>query len=331
MHAVAAACANIALVKYWGNRDDRRNLPATGSISVTVRDLVTRTAVTFHDQPHDQLVLDGEPGDPGALARVSRCLDEVRRRAGLTQGARVVSRNHFPTGAGLASSASGFAALAVAASRAAGLVLTPTELSTLARLGSGSAARSIFGGIVELLRGERTDGADAAAVPLADETWPLAVVVAITQEQPKAVSSAEGMRRTVATSPFYDAWVQGAPADLRALRDAVVGEDLEHLGEVAEHNCLKLHSLMLSTRPALVYWNRGTLAVIHAVAALRRTGTGAWFTIDAGPQVKVLCAPRDAQDVRAHLLDTGGVLRVLVTGPGPGAALTASFEGEQRP
>jgi diphosphomevalonate decarboxylase len=233
----------------------------------------------------------------------------------------VVSDNGFPTGAGLASSASGFAALALAASRAAGLTLDRTTLSILARQGSGSAARSVYGGFVELHAGIADNGRDALAEPLADEDWPLSVLVAITSERPKPVSSAVGMRRTVQTSPFYGGWVKAAPADLDAVRAAVRERDLERLGELAEHSCLKMHGLMLSTRPPLIYWTPATLAVIEAVRALRAAGQPAWFTVDAGPQVKVLCEPGAAARVQRALEVIDGVQRVIATGPGSGALI----------
>jgi len=319
MRATATARANVALVKYWGNRDDTLNAPATDSISVTLRDLTSRTEVVFEDGIQDSLLLDGAPGSAQELRRVRIVLDLVREAAGLGAGAKVRSDNDFPTGAGLASSASGFAALALAASRAAGLSLGPAELSALARRGSGSAARSVLGGFVELTKGSEADGSDAVARSLHDDSWPLAVLVVVTEAETKAVTSAEGMRRTVATSPFYDSWVAAAPEDARGMRAAIRDRDLERLGELAEHNCLKLHGLMLSTRPALVYWNHTTVRILHAVRELRSLGHAVYFTVDAGPQVKVLCAPGEAAGILRRLQGIEGVLQVIPTGPGPGA------------
>ena len=232
-------------------------------------------------------------------------------------------RSTVPRGIGLASSAAAFAALALAASRAAGLALDPSGLSALARRGSGSAARSIFGGFVEWHRGERADGVDSFAEPLAPvDHWDLRTIVAITSTAPKAVSSRDGMLRTAA-SPFYPAWVAGAEADLAEARAAIRARDLEALGLVAEHSALKMHAAALAARPPLVYWRAATVECMHRVWALRTDGVAAFFTIDAGPQVKVLCAPEDAARVAAVLESVPGVERILECGPGRGAEVIA--------
>lgn len=329
--ATAVAHPNVALVKYWGKRDTALNLPAVGSISVTLAGLSTVTSVRFDPAlGRDELSLGGQL-DPKALERVSAFLDLVRGRAGLDLHARVESRNDFPTGAGLASSASAFAALALAASAAAGLALGPRELSTLARQGSGSASRSLFGGLVEWHRGERADGLDSFAEPLlSEDAWPLAVLVAVTSGAPKPVGSTDGMELTRLTSPFWTAWVERAPAELAAMRRAVAARDLARVGELAEHSCLAMHAVAMAARPGLVYWNAATVAAMHAVRELRRGGVGAYFTIDAGPQVKVLAAPGDAGRVREALRAVPGVERVIDSGPGPGARLVGG-ESERRP
>ncbi|MCB0292972.1 MAG: diphosphomevalonate decarboxylase, partial [Calditrichaeota bacterium] len=191
MKKTALAHANIALVKYWGKRDAALNLPAVGSISMTLEALSTHTSVDFRDDlPGDMLILNGRPAAVKQEQRVGAFLDLFRREAGITAAAEVVSENNFPTGAGLASSASGFAALALAAGAAAGLPLSPTRLSELARRGSGSAARSIYGGFVEMKAGERSDGTDAVAVQLQNAAyWPLAMLILITSEQEKELGS----------------------------------------------------------------------------------------------------------------------------------------------
>lgn len=320
--ATAVAHPNVALAKYWGKRDAVLNLPAVGSISVTLAGLSTVTSVRFDPVLRRDELSIGGLRDVTALERVSRFLDLVRARAGLALRARVESRNDFPTGAGLASSASAFAALALAATRAAGLELPPRELSILARRGSGSASRSLFGGLVEWHRGERADGLDSFAEQLLPEdAWPLAVLVAVTSGAPKPVSSTAGMELTRLTSPFWTAWVERAPAELAAMRDAVAARDLARVGELAEHSCLAMHAVAMSARPGLVYWNAATVAAMHAVRELRRGGVEAYFTIDAGPQVKVLAAPGDAGRVREALGTVPGVERVVDSGPGPAARL----------
>lgn len=322
--SVAVARTNIALVKYWGKRDDTLNLPATGSLSLTLEGLETRTEVVFSSREapegpgaQDRLVLAGVEETGAARTRVSRFLDLVRARSGVTAHALVRSHNNFPTAAGLASSASAFAALALAATRAAGLALPPAELSALARRGSGSAARSIFGGLVEMHRGERPDGSDAVAEPLAE--WDLRLVVAVCGEGRKSTLSTDGMRRTAETSPYFRAWVETHEADLVAARAAIRARDLQALGEVMEYSCLKMHASALAARPGVIYWSGVTVEAFHVVRALRAGGIGVWFTNDAGPHAKALCAPADAPRVAEALRTLPGVTRVITCAPGAGA------------
>ncbi|TMA37712.1 MAG: diphosphomevalonate decarboxylase [Deltaproteobacteria bacterium] len=320
--STARANVNVALVKYWGKRDTVLNLPATGSISLTLDGLGTEAAVAFGGGGEaDRLAIDGVETTGGEATRVTRFLDLVRAAAHRRERATVAMRSTVPRGIGLASSAAAFAALALAASRAAGLALDPPGLSALARRGSGSASRSIFGGFVEWHRGERADGVDSFAEPLAPlEHWDVRTVVAVTSTAPKTVSSRDGMVRTAA-SPFYPAWVAGAEADLAATRAAIRARDLEALGLVAEHSALKMHAAGLAARPPLVYWRPATVGCIHRVWALRAEGVSAFFTIDAGPQVKVLCTPADAPRVAAALEAVPGVERIVTCRPGRGAEL----------
>jgi diphosphomevalonate decarboxylase len=324
MTATAVAGTNIALVKYWGKRDEVLNLPATGSLSLTLDRLGTRTRVTFDggDGAHDRVTLDGAAAVEKVAARVTTFLDRVRARAGIAARATVVTDNSVPTASGLASSASGFAALALAATGAAGLALAPTELSVLARLGSGSAARSIFGGFVEMARGARADGSDAAAHPLdGGAGWNVRLVVAITAAGEKALGSTAAMRRTAETSPYYEAWVRGVDGDLAAARAAIAERDLAALGAVAERSAMRMHASAMAADPPILYWNPATIAAMARVRALRAEGASAFFTIDAGPHVKVLCDAREAEAVAAALAETPGVLRTLIAAPGPGARL----------
>lgn len=329
--ATALAHPNIALVKYWGKRDDALNLPASGSLSITLDGLRTRTSVRFDPALRDDdIVLNGRR-DEAESRKLSAFLDLLRAHAGVATRAHVVSDNDFPTGAGLASSASGFAALAVATDRALGLDLGARELSVLARRGSGSAARSIFGGFVEMAAGTRTDGADAFATPLLQaEAWPLAVVIAITTRAAKPTSSRVGMDLSRRTSPFYRDWISSGPGDLDAARGAVRARDFDKLGEVGEASCLAMHAVMLSTRPGLIYWNGATVECMRRVRGLReRDGVAVFFTIDAGPQVKAVCLPDAAARVADALRDVRGVQDVLVSGLGQGARIVEApaFEG----
>jgi diphosphomevalonate decarboxylase len=323
----AVAGTNIALVKYWGKRDVALNLPATGSLSLTLDRLGTRTTVAFDDGARDRLILDGATAGDAETARVSAFLDRVRARAQIARRALVTSDNSVPTAAGLASSASGFAALALAATRAAGLALPPPELSALARVGSGSAARSIFGGFVEMARGERADGADAVARPLQEgDGWDLRLVVAITASGPKAMGSTAAMTLTARTSPYHDAWIASVPADLAAARAAIAARDLPALGAVAERSALRMHASAMAADPGIIYWNPATLGAIARVRALRDAGTPAFFTIDAGPHVKVLCRAADAEPISTALRAVPGVSDSLIAAPGPGARVVPQVE-----
>jgi diphosphomevalonate decarboxylase len=322
--ATAVAGTNIALVKYWGKRDAALNLPAAGSLSLTLDGLGTRTTVRFVGTlDADRVTLNGGAAQPKEAARASKFLDRVRARAGIDARAEVTTENNMPTASGLASSASGFAALALAATRAAGLSLSPAELSELARLGSGSAARSIFGGFVEMAPGERADGRDAVAAPVAGgEAWPdVRLVVAVTSNVAKALGSTEAMDRTARTSPFYDAWIAGVPVDLADARAAIAARDLPRLGAVTERSALRMHASAMAAEPGILYWSAATLAAVATVRELRATGVEAYFTMDAGPHVKVLCSAAHARTISDALSRTAGVLRTVIAAPGPGAHL----------
>jgi diphosphomevalonate decarboxylase len=320
--ATAQAQPNIALVKYWGKRDDQLNLPAAGSLSITLDALHTRTTVRFDDSLAADEVVFNDRRDDLQTRKISAFLDLFRARADTRAHACVETANDFPTGAGLASSASGFAALTLAADRALQLQLPARELSVLARRGSGSAARSIFGGFVEMAAGTRDDGKDAFAAPVLDATaWPLNVVVAITSRAVKDTSSRVGMDDSRRTSPYYRAWIATANADLDAAREAVRTRDFARLADVSEASCLAMHAVMLATRPGLVYWNAATIDCIHAIRDLRRQGVAVFFTIDAGPQIKAVCLPAHVDAVTAALRDINGVEQTLVSGLGEGASI----------
>lgn len=311
----AVAHANIALAKYWGKADAVENLPAVPSLSLTLGALSTRTAVTPDASlAEDVIVLDGAAASGKAHERAVRLIDEVRALTGTRTRLRVDSKNDFPTAAGLASSASGFAALALGVSRALGAELSTEALSSLARRASASAARSLFGGYVALRLGAKS------AEPVLDAAdFPLSMLVAVTATGPKETGSTEGMRHTLATSPYYAAWVEAAPRLFAEIERAVRARDLEALGAAAEQSALAMHASMLAARPALIYFRPATLHVVEHVRALRRSGTSAFYTMDAGPHVKVFCEPPNAERIAQSLAAVEGVERVLTSGPGPGA------------
>jgi diphosphomevalonate decarboxylase len=323
MKASAIAHSNLALVKYWGKKNSALNIPAVGSISITLKELSTRTSVHFDPKlDADILILNDSPADQTKQKRVSSFLNIVRQQANMNHFAKISSANNYPTGAGLASSASGFCALSVAASRAANLDLNPQQLSVLARQGSGSAARSIYGGFVEMKMGEKSDGSDSFATQIADENhWDLTVIVAITTEREKRIGSTDGMTLTAQTSPYYKEWISSSRQNLDEMRTTIIGKNFEKLGEISEQSCLKMHALAMSANPGLIYWNSTTTTLIHLVRELRQNNIQCYFTIDAGPQVKILCLPKDSKKIENFLKEVHGVKKTIHTSLGPGATL----------
>lgn len=316
MEAVAQAQPNIALVKYWGKKPQGENVPATPSLSLTLDTLWTRTRVRFSRTEERDRFSINEKEDAAQQQRVVRCLDDIRRATGTGLYADVQSRNNFPTGAGLASSASGFAALVAAACAALGVDLDLHQQSRLARRSSASAARSLFGGFVEL---DNSDPDPAATPLLGQNEWPLQVLVALTSTTPKSVGSTQGMVQSAATSEFYPAWTMSAREDFVAARKAVLARDFQALADISESSCLKMHGVMLSSRPALIYWNGITVDIMHRIRELRSRGTPAFFTIDAGPQVKIITDKGSVDDIRKAVEEIPGVIDIIPGSLGAGA------------
>jgi diphosphomevalonate decarboxylase len=318
--ATALAHPNIALSKYWGKRAGGGNVPAVPSLSVTLAGLATTTTVTFDDAlASDTLVLNGEPRSDSTLTRATEMLDRVREAAGIQTRASIISTNDFPTASGLASSASGFAALAVASTRAASLDWTADRVADLARRSSASAARSIFGGFVEL-EGE-------VARPVAPPGQiDLRVLVCVTTEAAKSVSSRDGMAVTASRSPYYSGWLEAAPRIHHSLRDALLAGDLERTCTLAEESALAMHASAFAA--GVVYVSGATLEVLAAVRALRADGAAAWATMDAGPHLKCLAHARDAERIKERLARVPGVLRIIEAVAGDGARVVAA-DGEE--
>jgi len=314
MRATAEAQPNIALIKYWGKRDESENLPATGSLSITLSSLRTRMTVDLGtDARTDSLSVNGR-AETGMLKRVSACLDHMlgpdRPRASIE------SDCNFPIAAGLASSAAAFAALVVSTNSAAGLGLDQQALARAAGRASGSAARSLYAGFVELLNDDDKISVKTI-LPAAD--WPLEVIVAITARTEKPLSSGEAMRRSQLTSPFYPSWVEQQDRELCIARDAVAARDFHALAEISEHNCLKMHSVMWASRPAIVYWNAATINCMETLRRMQKDGVPVFFTIDAGPQIKAVCPPEAADTVYRALQSTAGVVGTMRSSLGAGA------------
>lgn len=320
MRATATAHPNIALVKYWGKVDAGLNLPATGSLSMTLDVFPTTTTVTVDSAlDADEFTLNGTSRSGVPAERVTRFLDLVRAMAGSGAHARVVSHNEVPSAAGLASSASGFAALAGAAAAAYGLDLTPTQLSHLARRGSGSASRSIFPRFALWRTG---DDEHSVAEPL--EAPDMAMVIAVVDRAEKPVSSREAMRRTDATSPYYPAWVTSTAETLEAAVAACAAHDLDTLGALAETNAMRMHAAIQACDPPIRYLGATSVALFDRIAALRGDGVRVWGTADAGPNVVAVCHPDDIPAVVAGL---GDLAELVVAYPGPGLVVHPDAAG----
>ncbi len=321
-YATASANTNIAFIKYWGNVDPALRIPANSSLSMNLAGLETTTTVEFDEHLYADVVLIDDEGVIGpARDRVVAHLDRVRNMAGLACAARVESRSNFPADVGIASSASAFAALSLAATTAAGLRLDERSLSMLARIGSGSACRSIPAGFVEWTAGEghTTSYAHSIAPP---DHWDLWDAVAVVSTTPKSVGSSRG-HSLADTSFLHAARVATVRQRLAACKEALLARDLAAFGPLVEEDTLAMHAVMHTSRPPVFYWLPETLAVMLAIRAWREEGLPAYFTIDAGPNVHCLCQPPDAFEVERRLRALPGVQDVLLAQPGPGARLLA--------
>lgn len=321
MKKTATANANIALVKYWGKRDPELFLPYNSSISLTLDGLSTTTTVEFNGYDQDVFILDNQEIKEGkGLEKLIHHLDLIRKIAGASEKAKIVSRNNFPTAAGLASSASGFAALTLAATKALGMNLDSKELSIISRQGSGSSTRSCLGGFVEWTKGEKQDGTDSYAkqITLTDH-WPeFRMITTIVSTKAKKVSSRAGMAKTIETSPMYKAWLDTIERDLDNARKGILKKDIALVGSTAEMNCLKMHSTMMTANPPIIYWQPETLEIMHSVLEWREQGLECYFTIDAGPQVKIICLEDQVKEIKKRLQSLSGAKEIIVCKPGQG-------------
>jgi diphosphomevalonate decarboxylase len=317
--ATALAHPNIAFIKYWGNEDDTLRLPSNPSLSMNLGSLHTITTVTFADNlASDELVINNVPITDAGLARVTAHLDLVRARVGLSLPARVESENNFPMGSGIASSAAAFAALSVAAAAAAGLSLDEAGLSRLARRGSGSASRSIPAGYCQWVTGSDETSIAASIAP--PEHWDLRDVIVIASQAHKSVGSTDG-HRLAKTASLQAARIAGAEARLNACREALLVRDLAKMGPVIEEDAVIMHAVMMSSHPPLYYWNAVTMDIIQATQRWRSEGLLVYFTIDAGPNVHLICQAVHAAAVETEARKIPGVKNVLSSGAGGPAKL----------
>jgi diphosphomevalonate decarboxylase len=318
--ATAIAQSNLAFIKYWGNRDADLRLPENDSLSMNLDALLTETTVLFDDElTEDQVIIGEEEAEDSARQRVSKQLDRVRGLAAITAKARVVSHGNFPQSTGLASSASGFAALTVAATHAAGLDLDERALSVLARQGSGSACRSIPGGFVEWIATPSSETSYAHSIAPADH-WDLRDVVVITSREAKKVSSSQG-HLAAATSPFYRERLSRLPARFHRTKRAVMERNLAALGPEIETEAIELHLIAMTSRPPIFYWSPGMVQVVEAARFWRESGLPVYFTLDAGPNTHLICESKDAEEVAAKANDLSLVEQVIVSNVGGPARL----------
>lgn len=314
----ARAFANIALVKYWGKLPSGINSPATPSISLTLSALKTDTTVTRIESSNDRFFINGKPADSATSRRLTEYLDRWRKRKLLRGHFAIESQNNFPTGSGLASSASGYAALATALGAMSEVSISITELSRLARIGSGSAARSVIGGLASLPDGKNS----AAKLVLPAGKIPWGMVIAIVENQQKKISSRIGMGHSAETSPYYSNWLKQAKSDYRKILKAIKRKKLNEIGNIMEFNALAMHACMMSARPPLVYWHPATIELIKLISRWRDEGLETYFTIDAGPNVILLGKKANLWQIARRVKKVDGVKKVIVSNPGDGAKVT---------
>lgn len=317
MTRTARAYTNIALIKYWGKKDQQLKLPYTNSLSLTLDRFYTDTKATIIDSDQDIVYLNNKLLDASQNKRILNYLTAIRKFYSFNDHFQIDSVNHVPTSAGFASSASGFAALAAAINETKQLNLSRRELSILARNGSGSASRSIYGGFVEWQAGH--DNESSFAVPI-DETpeIDLSLLSVVINKHSKKISSTVGMENSVKTSPFYPNWVTLVTSEIKEIKQAIAQKDLQKIGEISEHNAMSMHALTLSADPSFTYFAPETIRIIQLIQELRQKGIFAYATIDAGPNVKIICTKESLALVQEYIEQQLSDVTCVVANIGPG-------------
>ncbi|MBK5113650.1 MAG: diphosphomevalonate decarboxylase [Candidatus Heimdallarchaeota archaeon] len=319
--ATALANSNTALIKYWGKQDEELIIPMNNSISLTVDSLSTTTTVEFSDEfTQDLFILNNEKQTGTAENRVIRHLDLLRSKAKMNLKAKVMSQNNFPTAAGLASSASGFAALTVASCKALELELDQKQLSMLSRRGSGSSARSIFGGFVEWIKADEIG--ESYAKQLADKNhFDIRDIVVIFKPQKREFSTREAMKISKETSPMFKARLDVVETSLDKMRKAIEQREFNLLGQTAESDCNLVHSIALTSTPKLSFWIDETIRIINLVKDLRQGGIDAFYTVDTGSNMHILTLPQYAEEIDMILRKIPYIEKTVVCKPGDGAKI----------
>jgi diphosphomevalonate decarboxylase len=318
--STAIAPSNIAFIKYWGKKDEILRLPENASISMVLSDLTTTTTVEFDKKlKKDDITIDGERNEKSA-DKVTKHLNRIRKIAKISDSARVVSNNNFPSSTGLSSSASGFAALTVSAAAAAGLKLSEKELSILARQGSGSACRSIPDGIVEWLDGNTSDTSYAISL-YKPQYWDIADVVVVVSDEKKLVPTTEG-QKSAAANPFMKTRLDNIGKKIAAIKKTIKERDFEKFGEILEMEALELHSIMLTSNPPLLYWLPNTVMIMRYAQRLRREGLPVYFTVNTGQDVHLIVEKKNAKRLIAEIKKLKGVKKIIVNSPSEGTRLS---------
>lgn len=312
------AHANIALIKYWGKENEELIIPKNNSLSLTLDALYTETEVEFIDGEKDVFYLDDELQDENHTLKISKFIDLFRKKSNNFNRVLVKSYNYVPTAAGLASSASGFSALTVALNKLFNLNLDKTELTRFARRGSGSASRSIFGGFVEWVKGYNDETSFAKKIDNAD--WDIAMVILVLNNSKKEISSREAMKKTIETSPLYQGFTYSSLEDIKNIKEAIENKDFKKMGEIAEHNAMKMHATMLSSNPPIMYFKPDSIRAIEKVKQLRIKGFEVYYTMDAGPNVKILCRESQIKNIVNELKNDFDLDKIITSRVGSDAS-----------
>lgn len=311
------AHANIALIKYWGKENEDIIIPNTNSLSLTLDKLYTVTEVSFIDSSRDVFYLDDILQDEKQHKKISKYIDNFRKISGIDKRVLINSYNHVPTAAGLASSASGMACLAMGLNKLFELNYDLKDVSKLARLGSGSASRSVYGGFVEWVKGNDHESSYAMKIDEAD--FDIAMIILVLNENKKKISSREAMKKTIETSPLYKGFVDSQEDDLKNIKKAIKNKDTKSIGEIAEHNAMKMHATMLSSNPPIMYFEENSIKAINIVKDLREEGILAYYTMDAGSNVKIICKMSESEKIKEKLQKYFSNKDIIISGVGKDA------------
>jgi len=308
--STAIAHPNIALIKYWGNKDQNLRIPVNGSISFNLESLFTQTKVSFDSvYKSDHLTIDGNEITGSSLARVVSFLDIVRTLAGKNLFAHVESMNNFPIGTGIASSASAFSALSLAASKAIGLDLSEKDLSRLARRGSGSACRSIPEGFVEWFPGKSDSDSFSESIAPANH-WDLVDIIAVISTEHKKVGSTAG-HQLAGSSPLQAARIADTERRLEIVRNAILDKDFFTMAENVELDSNIMHAVMMTSNPPLMYWESTSITIMKTVKDWRNSGLPVCYTLDAGPNVHIITTKDYSEKLISNLVAIKGIQKIL--------------------